>query len=294
MTTDLDNLYLCMLDRLNQLRQERTEHEEILAFYARVLTAQREAQQETVIPRIELQEDHLEMKIEEGFNLIEREDFPVDKDGAKQLFKEICHLSLEENPALAAASKTLLEAENANKLDFDGLIAAVIQNDIGNMEKIARDLEVSPPILQALTKLSIQPSLLAIAGTVSKLANLDDWQYGYCAICGALPVMAALVGEEGKRKALCSFCGHLWLLPRLTCPFCNNTKQEDLRYFYGEGEDLYRVHVCEQCHGYLKVIDTRKGGDPRALAVDDVATAHLDLLAENEGYQRKAPRLWGI
>jgi hypothetical protein len=28
--------------------------------------------------------------------------------------------------------------------------------------------------------------------------------------------------------------------------------------------------------------------------VDDVVTTHLDLLAEDEGYRRKAPRLWGI
>ncbi len=106
--------------------------------------------------------------------------------------------------------------------------------------------------------------------------------------------MAALVGEEGKREALCSFCGHFWQLPRLMCPFCSTDKQEDLRYFHGEGDDLYRVYVCEQCRGYLKVMDTREGGDARTLAVDDVASGHLDLLAEKEGYQRKAPRLLGI
>ena len=106
--------------------------------------------------------------------------------------------------------------------------------------------------------------------------------------------MAALVGEEGKREALCSFCGHFWQLPRLMCPFCSTEKQEDLRYFHGEGDELYRVYVCEQCRGYLKVMDIREGGDVRTLAVDDVASGHLDLLAEEEGYQRKAPRLLGI
>jgi formate dehydrogenase maturation protein FdhE len=36
-------------------------------------------------------------------------------------------------------------------------------------------------------------------------------------------------------------------------------------------------------------MDTRKQGNLQALPVDDVATAHLDLLAEGEGYVRKAP-----
>ena len=78
------------------------------------------------------------------------------------------------------------------------------------------------------------------------------------------------------------------------CSFCDNKKQEKLRYFYEEDEDLCRVQVCEACRGYLKVMDTREVGDAMAMAVDDIATAHLDLVAEAEGYQRKAPRLWGI
>jgi FdhE protein len=170
----------------------------------------------------------------------------------------------------------------------------MLQNQAETIEAYAKELEVPLAVLQALTKLSIQPSLLATVVSVARSSKLDRWRRPYCPICGGLPAIAALVGEEGKRKGLCSFCGHLWKLPRLGCPFCGNEKQEDLRYFYGEGDDIYRVQVCEQCKGYIKVVDTREGGDPKALAVDDVVTAHLDLLAEEEGYQRKAPRLWGI
>ena len=294
MTADLDDFYRRMLARLAELKQERIEHAEILAFFAKVLVTQQEAQRDTDIPEIELQQEHLEVKIEEGFNLIERENLRVDKKSAKRLFRKICNLSLEENPALAAASKTLLEADAGDKLDFDGLIAAVIKNDLNKVEKAADDLEVAPPYLQALTKLSIQPSLLAMAVAVSKIAELDNWQHGYCPVCGAPPAMAALVGEEGRRKALCSFCGHIWKLSRLGCPFCDTDTHGDLHYFYGEGEDLYRVQVCQQCNGYLKIIDTRLGGDETAMSLEDVATAHLDLLAEKGGYQRKAPRLLGI
>ena len=42
MTADLDDLYQRMTSRLNQLRQERSELEEILAFYDKVLAAQQE------------------------------------------------------------------------------------------------------------------------------------------------------------------------------------------------------------------------------------------------------------
>jgi FdhE protein len=255
MIADLDDLYQRMTDRLNLLRQERTDLEEILAFYDKVLTAQQQTQHETAIPEIDLPEERLRLKVEEGFPLIDRQDFQVDRDSFTELLRKICHLSMEENPVLAAAGKTLLEAMDSGKLDLGKLTTALLQNDTKAIEAVAEDLDVTTPVVQALTKLSLQPSLLASVQAVAQRAAIDEWQYGYCPVCGGPPAMAALVGE---------------------------------------GDDLYRVYVCEQCRGYLKVMDTREGGDARTLAVDDVASGHLDLLAEEEGYQRKAPRLWGI
>jgi hypothetical protein len=39
------------------------------------------------------------------------------------------------------------------------------------------------------------------------------------------------------------------------------------------------------------LIRSEVGTDAGALLLDDVTTAHLDQMAEEEGYQRKAPRL---
>lgn len=294
MIEPLDEFYRRMTYRLNQLRQERSELEEILAFYDKVLAAQQQTQRETAIPEIDLSEERLRLKVEEGFPLLGRGDFRVDRDSSRELFQRICHLSMAENPVLAAAGKTLLEVMDTKKLDFVKLTTAVLENDTKAIEAVANDLDVAIPVVQALTKLSLQPFLLASVQAVAQRAAIDDWHYGYCPVCGGSPAMAALVGEEGKKEALCSFCGHFWQLPRLMCPFCGTDRQEDLRYFHGEGDDLYRVYVCEQCRGYLKVMDTREVGDVGTLAVEDVASGHLDLLAEEEGYERKAPRLWGI
>jgi len=294
MTMGLDNFYQRMLERIKQLRRERTEHEEILSFFTKVLAVQREAQKEITFTEIDLPEQQVKLKVDEGFPLMERENFPVDQDRSRELFKQLCQLSLKENPILAAAGQSLLEAMDRGNLDFAQLTAAVLRSDSELVDSSAKKLGLEYPVLQALVKLSLQPSLLETAAAVAEQVALDNWRYGYCPICGAPPAVAALVGEEGARQAACSFCGHCWRLPRVACPFCNNEKQEKLRYFYGEGEDLCRVQVCEGCRGYLKVIDTRDGGDSTAISVDDIATAHLDLLAEKEGYQRRAPRLWGI
>ena len=294
MFTEIDDFYQSMRTRLEQARRERSELDEILAFYAKVLDIQQEAQGETTIPEIELTEEHTKLKIEEGFPLIDREHFPVDRISSEGLFRKLCQMSSAENPVLARAGKILLEKIDRGDLDFTRLYGGILKNESKDTEKLSDDLEVPFPVLQALAKLSLQPSLLAIAARVGKKTPMQNWHQGYCPVCGGLPSMAALVDEEGKREGLCSFCGYIWRLPRLLCPFCKTDKQEDLHYFYGEGEDNYRVYVCEQCKGYIKVVDTREGGDAKALAVEDIVTSHLDLVAEEEGYQRKAPRFWGI
>ena len=294
MLAELNDLYQQMENRLEQCRKDRNELEEIVAFYERVLAAQHEAQEATPIPEIHLSAEQIKLKVEEGFPLVDSGTFSVDEESSERLFRRLCQLSKEENPVLASAGKALLEAMDSGALEAAELRRAVLENRTETMEKCAEDLEISFPVVQTLTKLSIQPSLLVTVASLAKANDLDGWRHGYCPLCGGLPAIAALIGEEGKRVGLCSFCGHLWNLFRLSCPFCGTDKQENLRYFFAEGDNLYRVQVCEQCKGYLKVLDTRKGGDPKALAVDDVVTAHLDLLAEKEGYQRKAPRLWGI
>jgi len=170
----------------------------------------------------------------------------------------------------------------------------VMQGDDDKLEALAVEFRVGRPVLKALAKLSIQPSLSAVVAAATKDISLEGWRHLYCPVCGELPAMAGLVGEEGRRHGLCSFCGHVYRLPRLGCPFCGAEGPEDLRYFYGEEEESHRVQVCDRCSGYLKVLDTRKGGSVEALAIDDILTAHLDLVAEEQGYERKAPRLWGI
>ena len=168
MFAEIDDFYQRMKNRLEQCRKERTELEEILDFYSKVLSAQQEAQQKTPIPEIDLTEDRLNLKIEEGFPLMDSEDFSVDRNSWERLFRNLCQLSLDENPVLASAGKTLLEAMDSGTLDMTRLSTAVLDNNAEVMEEYAKDVGVPQAVLQALAKLSLQPSLLATAAVVAK------------------------------------------------------------------------------------------------------------------------------
>ena len=53
-----------------------------------------------------------------------------------------------------------------------------------------------------------------------------------------------------------------------------------------EGEHRFRIQVCERCRGYLKVGNAFDPPPAELLALDDVASVHLDLAAIERGYQR--------
>jgi formate dehydrogenase maturation protein FdhE len=46
--------------------------------------------------------------------------------------------------------------------------------------------------------------------------------------------------------------------------------------------------MCDNCHGYLKVITSFGPTPPEMLIVEDLATLHLDYIAQERGYERSS------
>jgi FdhE protein len=112
----------------------------------------------------------------------------------------------------------------------------------------------------------------------------EKWMHGYCPACGAQPSVARLSqGDVMRQRSLvCACCASEWRFRRIGCPHCGNDVSDRLSATEVEGEDL-RIDSCEECRGYVK---TYIGNDPRAAALADWTTLHLDLLAQERGYRR--------
>ncbi|HXX58395.1 MAG TPA: formate dehydrogenase accessory protein FdhE, partial [Thermodesulfovibrionales bacterium] len=83
----------------------------------------------------------------------------------------------------------------------------------------------------------------------------------------------------------CGQCGADWPFRRLECARCGGGDRDALEYLYAEGErERMRVEVCGRCNGYLKVIASFTPTPPEMLAVEDLATLHLDYVAQGRGY----------
>ena len=129
----------------------------------------------------------------------------------------------------------------------------------------------------------------AFAAKLAPLVKDERWLRGTCPICGNGPVMAALVGDGGKRHLVCDVCGFVWTFARMRCPFCDNQKAETLKVLAVSDQSPHRLDVCENCKRYVKTLDYRLADAAQAvlLPIEDAATLYLDIKAGEAGYESK-------
>jgi FdhE protein len=131
----------------------------------------------------------------------------------------------------------------------------------------------------------LKPFLKAYAEVFRPEVEPEFWRRQYCPICGGKPDFAYLEKEMGGRWLVCSRCDTEWLFMRLKCPYCGTQTQSDLAHFTSEEEPhLYRLHTCERCHTYIKVIDLRCSETEILIPLERVLTIDMDKMGEEKGY----------
>jgi FdhE protein len=275
--------------RIEQLKKKRPGYGEILDFYQKVEEAQDKVKASLRIDPIKLKKKWKELLTKEGFSLIRKEDFPLDIESSVKLFETLCQIGKNANPHMTEQVGKIREALDKKKIDLNKLLKKGVKEQ--GIDQMADELGLDNKVFSFLIRSSIKPSIEA--GTEQLRSELDPetWLKGHCPVCGSLPCLSLLMEEVGKRYLLCSFCGYQWRIDRIFCPFCNNKDQETLRYLLAEGEEAYRIDLCEKCHQYIKTIDCRKL-EESDIVLEDLATIHLDILATQKGYQRPVPNPW--
>lgn len=117
-------------------------------------------------------------------------------------------------------------------------------------------------------------------------------QTGLCPVCGSHPVASVVrIGGavQGLRYLVCSLCAAEWHLVRVKCSACSSTKGISYLSLEG-GSEAIKAECCEECKTYLKIFYLEK--DTSIVpAADDLATLSLDMLVDQEGYNRIGPNL---
>lgn len=274
------------------VKAQRPAYEGLLDFYEKLCLAQEASKEDTRLDPIKIHEDLLSVKEEEGFPLISTTDFVMDVVAAEALLRKLCQLAVEANEVLAEAGPKIVDALDKESLDASTLFSNMLKEDDAYLGDVAGKLGIDKTILAFAVYNSIRPSISLCAEQLSTYLDKDaEWGKGYCPICGSPPALSILRGEGGERSLVCSFCGHEWRIPRICCPFCDNSDQKTLHYFFSEEEKDYRVDVCDKCKKYIKTIDAREIERPLHPLVEQISTLHLDMLAQEQGLESGIP-LW--
>lgn len=215
----------------------------------------------------------------QGKPLLQLDNLPLNWELAKALFNRLVH-QIKSTKEGQKQVDGLLQALNKGADGIPVPMQSILTSDFDTIQTTAKKLNVDPPVLTLLLRLSMRPALLAVAQTVRDRLNLDCWNHGHCPVCGSAPLLADLSGEGGKRRLHCSLCETAWPFTRLRCPFCENDSRDDLSYLMAENEKGLRVDICNRCGNYLKTIDLRELPGPVIVPLDDAATWHLDLIAQ--------------
>jgi FdhE protein len=275
--------------RIEQLKRKRPGYGEILDFYQKIREAQDHVKASLRIDPIKLKREWKKLLAREGFSLIQKEDFPADIEVSAKLFQDLCRIGKEANPHMAEQARKIDEAIENKRLNLKRLFKK--GGKAKKVEQVVDEFGLDKRIFSFLVQISVKPSIEAAVEQLRSELDSETWLKGYCPICGSLPSLSLLKEEVGKRYLLCSYCGYHWRVDRLFCPFCNNTDQESLHYLFAEGEEAFRIDLCDKCHQYIKTIDYRNlaESDP---VLEDLATPHLDILASQKGYKRPVPNPW--
>lgn len=219
-----------------------------------------------------------------GEPLLQREEFPFDAASAEDLFRNLCGLAKERGPEVRAAAEELESAIGWKGMDVQDLLRGTVAEE-GYSFAMADRWGLDPELLQTLSEASVRPSVEAVARTLGSFVENDRWHRAVCPVCGSEPKFAELRGQElgASRYLHCSFCGWAWPIRRLCCPFCDNKDHDRLQTLIIENHLTCKLEVCEICHRYLKLVDSKEflGLIPE---VEVLLTPHLDLAAVERGY----------
>ena len=115
-------------------------------------------------------------------------------------------------------------------------------------------------------------------------AALTSWNRGYCPACGSWPALAEVVG--GHRVLRCSFCAVAWELATYACVYCEEDADPFVTAAADEERKDRRLELCSRCAGYLKTVDVPALSPFPLLAIADLETMDLDLVAMERGFAR--------
>jgi FdhE protein len=286
--------YDTAITRIEELKKKSTDLHSILECYENIFKAQHEAGA-FIIPELAAFDFKMcKKRHADGLPFLHSENVKIERDPLDKLANQICAITKRYAESGESEIDNVIALVSERPGRWHAIVLKSVLEDSSPLKELAEKSNISFPTLLFISIQSLSPFIEKYAEKLREYIDGTVWMKGTCPVCGGEPLMGRLEEETGKRFLQCYLCRTNWEFGRLECPFCANTDQKKLRYFFDEDNQHHRVDVCDHCKKYLKVIDTRKIGDTTPVVVENLATLHLDVVAKREGFTRDTNKLFGM
>lgn len=211
-------------------------------------------------------------------------DFPIDAGKFKEHTEVVTAILKEHQPELAGTLENIKEVfEGLDSLE--PMIEATKATNFYYFEDLARANRLNTAILQFIVEMSYRPFIKAFAKLAQEKSNFQYYKAGYCPVCGeGIRLVKTAEEEDIRREACCTRCDTVWEVKRLKCPRCENEDHHKLTILSTDASETRKLHVCEVCKGYTKLINTKGQIKQDSFFLIDLETIYLDMIATEQGY----------
>jgi FdhE protein len=269
---------------IEEHKKTSPQYKELMDMLEEIMILREQFRREMKKDVFAVDEKFVAAKLEGELPMVDFAEGDYDLTEPKKYFLSLLEIAEKMNPG---ETKEISAGLKNGTLDFLEMVRESFLptfNEEEAEEAEAQKDDESFDLISFFVEESLRPGLEVLAEKYGDIIRRSHWSEGYCPICGKEPKIGEIREEEGYRFLYCTQCGIEWNFMRVKCPFCGNEEQKTLAYFTVEGDERYRVEVCDNCKRYIKTVDFRSTNEKADLEVEDIATIHLDMLANEEGY----------
>ena len=240
------------------------------------------------LPALALPPGYLAAKLKRGVPALHGEPIPLPSRVLAFAAREFCdHLA---NGGAADAATDVARVLDSGALDAGALVSACFGRDQRRVRAMSAAQSVSPDIAWLVAELAAAPFAHLLQRRMLGPEHpalgeaLRGWDRGLCPACGSWPAIVEVTG--GRHVLRCSFCAAGWTLSAYRCLYCGNDSESFVTAAPDPETPGRRVLACGACGGYVKALELTAPADFPLVAIEDLASLDLDMIAIERKYMR--------
>jgi FdhE protein len=238
------------------------------------------------LPSLALPAGYVAAKLKRGIPALHGEPIPLPAHVFALSAREFSEHLASGGAGEAAAG--VARALDSRALDPGALLSACFGRDQRRVRFMASQAGVSPDLAWLVAELALAPFAYLLEQRALRSDNtliaaaLLAWNRGFCPACGSWPAITEAAG--GAHDLRCSFCAAAWRLSSYRCQYCGNDRDSFVTAAPDPGQPARRLQLCGECGGYAKVLDVNAPTEFPLIAVEDLASMDLDMIAIERKY----------